>query len=332
MKIPPDSPPLSSSRRLAVILMNLGGPDTLHSVRPFLKNLFSDPAIINLPRPLRLFLAEAISRSRHKKARKIYQQMGGGSPLLPNTKIQRLHLYQELQNQLPNAKVEVFIAMRYWHPLTRETVAKVKAFRPTEVILLPLYPQFSKTTTGSSFKEWHRETCRQKLDVETREIQEYSKNPSFIKAHVDLLLPWIEKAKIYGNPRILFSAHGLPQKVVDEGDPYEDQVRQTVQSILKELPSGVESVVCYQSKVGRLKWLEPSTENELKRAGQDKVPVIVVPVSFVSEHSETLVELDRDYKSLAEATGVPFYGRVPTLGDHPAYVSALAKLVVDSLS
>lgn len=318
--------------RLAVVLMNLGGPDTLDSVRPFLRNLFSDPAIISLPWPLRTFVAEMISRTRNHKARKVYQQIGGGSPLLSNTKDQSFHLCRSLHDQLPNQEVEVFIAMRYWHPLTAEVIAHVKAFQPTEIVLLPLYPHFSTTTTGSSFSEWHQQAYQQGLTVPTREIRCYPQDPAFIEAHVDLLGPWIEKAALYGSPRILFSAHGLPQRVIDAGDPYEGQIHQTTQAILKKISPSVESAVCYQSKVGPLKWLRPSTEEELKRAGQDKAPVIIVPVSFVSEHVETLVELDRDYRSLAEEAGVPFYGRVRTLSDHPAYIRALAGLVVTSLN
>lgn len=316
------------TQRLAVVLMNLGGPDTLDAVRPFLKNLFSDPEIINLPWPLRPLIAEIISRRRNQSAQKIYQKLGGGSPLLQNTKAQQGELYKLLQEQLPGQTVEVFIAMRYWHPLTAQTVSDVKKFRPTEVVLLPLYPQFSITTTGSSFAEWYAEAAQQGLKVSTREVRSYPQNSDFIESHVDLLLPWIEKAAAFGSPRILFSAHGLPQKVIDKGDPYENHVHQTVGEILKKIPSGVESVVCYQSKVGPLKWLEPSIEQELRRAGQDRVPVIVVPVAFVSEHSETLVELDEDYRNLAEELKIPFYGRVPTLSDHPAYMRALAGLVI----
>jgi ferrochelatase len=316
------------TQRLAVVLMNLGGPDSLDAVRPFLKNLFSDRAIINLPWPLRPLIAEIISRRRNQSARKIYQKLGGGSPLLPNTKAQQRELSKLLQDQLPGQMVEVFIAMRYWHPLTAQTVLEVKKFQPTEVVLLPLYPQFSITTTGSSFAEWYNQAAQQGLSVSTREIQSYPENSDFIESHVDLLLPWIEKAATFGIPRILFSAHGLPQKVIDKGDPYENHVHQTVKEILKKIPSCVESVVCYQSKVGPLKWLEPSIEQELRRAGQDCVPVVVVPVAFVSEHSETLVELDEDYRNLAQELKIPFYGRVPTLSDHPAYMRALAGLVI----
>lgn len=315
------------TRRLAVVLMNLGGPDSLEAVRPFLKNLFSDPAIISLPWPLRPLLAEIISRTRDRSAQKIYQKLGGSSPLLQNTKTQQAHLSQLLRDQFPGQTVEVFIAMRYWNPLTPQAVTQVKKFQPTEVVLLPLYPQFSITTTGSSFAEWYHQADKQGLKVQTREVRSYPQDTAFIEAHVDLLSPWIERAAAFGSPRILFSAHGLPQKVIDKGDPYEVHVHQTVQAILKKIPSCVDNVVCYQSKVGPLKWLEPSIGQELKRAGEDRVPVIVVPVAFVSEHSETLVELDEDYRSLAEELGVPFYGRVPTLSDHPAYMRALAGLV-----
>jgi ferrochelatase len=317
--------------RLAVVLMNLGGPDTLDHVRPFLKNLFSDPAIIDLPWPLRPILAAGISRARNNKAKKIYQQLGGGSPLLSNTKAQSLELRSLLQEQLPDQTVEVFICMRYWHPLSKETVAQVKAYSPTQIILLPLYPQYSKTTTGSSFKEWRKEAKRQGLNVSTSEIQSYPEDDFFVEAHADLLGPWIEKASVYGKPRILFSAHGLPQKVIDAGDPYENQVHQTVKAILKKLPPSLEGVICYQSKVGPLRWLGPSTEQELMRAGEDGVPVIIVPVAFVSEHVETLVELDHDYRNLAHRLGIPFYGRVPALGVHPNYIKALARLVAADL-
>ncbi len=315
-------------KRLAVVLMNLGAPDTLEAVRPFLRNLFSDPAIISLPWPLRPWLAKIISKRRDQKAREIYQQMGGGSPLLPNTKAQQEQLSRLLRLQLPDQKVEVFIAMRYWHPFTAEAVAQVKEFQPDEVVLLPLYPQFSTTTTGSIFSEWHKQAHQQNLQVRTTEIRCYPQDPNFIEAHVDLLKPWIEKAASYGIPRILFSAHGLPQRVVDAGDPYEKQVHQTMHAILKKVTPSVEGVTCYQSKIGPLKWLTPSVQEELRRAAKDKVPVIVVPVSFVSEHSETLVELDRDYYRMAQDLQIPFYGRVPALGEHPAYMRALADLVV----
>jgi ferrochelatase len=305
----------------------LGGPDSLSAVRPFLQNLFSDPAILSYPWLIRSFLARIISRCRTPKAEGIYKQMGGKSPILENTRQQQELLGRLLRQNNPEQDIEVFIAMRYWHPLTLETVSLVKAFRPDELVLLPLYPQYSQTTTGSSFAEWHKQAYRQQLNVPTREICCYPQEESFIKAHVDLLLPHIRQASIYGAPRILFSAHGLPQKLIDAGDPYEIQVQQTVQGILAKIPVSIDHRVCYQSKVGPLKWLEPSLEEELKKAAKDQAPVVVVPVAFVSEHSETLVELDRDYKAFATEQKIPFYSRVPALGAHPLFAQALVELI-----
>jgi len=320
------------SCRLAVVLMNLGGPDTLSSVKPFLKNLFSDQAIIKAPWPIRPILAQLISTIRARKLKTICKKMGGGSPILKNTQSQQACLVDWLRKQLPSCEIEVFIAMRYWNPLIAKAVSEVKSFQPTQIVLLPLYPQFSITTTGSSFKEWSKQAELQGLRTPTWQINSYPTNEAFINAHVSLITPLIEKAVAYGQPRLLFSAHGLPRKVIDQGDPYEMHVHQTVYAIRKKLPSTLESVICYQSKVGPQKWLEPSIQEEIKRAGRDKVPVIVNPVSFVSEHSETLVELDEDYRDLARTQNVPFYGRVPALGSHPAYIQALGGLVVSSIS
>jgi protoporphyrin/coproporphyrin ferrochelatase len=313
--------------RLGIVLMNLGGPDSLSAVRPFLQNLFSDPAIISYPWPIRSLLARLISRSRTAKAKEIYKKMGGKSPILENTQQQQELLCRLLRENNPDQDIEVFIAMRYWHPLTFEAVNLVKAFRPDELVLLPLYPQYSQTTTGSSFAEWHRQAHRQGLIVPTREICCYPQEELFIKAHVDLLLPHIKQASLYGKPRILFSAHGLPQKVIDAGDPYEIQVQQTAQGILEKIPVSIDYRVCYQSKIGPLKWLEPSLREELKNAAGDQVPVVIVPIAFVSEHSETLVELDLDYKEFAAEQKVPFYSRVPALGAHPLFGQALVELI-----
>jgi protoporphyrin/coproporphyrin ferrochelatase len=321
-----------NQERLAIVLFNLGGPDSLESVRPFLKNLFSDPAIISLSWPVRAVVAEIISRARSSKAQKIYQQIGGRSPLLENTKAQSRGLSYLINNELPNYNIDVFVAMRYWHPQIKEVVGQVKSFRPNRIVLLPLYPQFSSVTTGSSFKEWHKQAQQQKLCVPTIEIQSYHQNPTFIEAHINQLTPWIERASCYGKPRLLFSAHGLPQKVIRAGDPYESHVHQTVNAIMQKLPPNTDGVVCYQSKVGPLKWLEPSTEHEIKRAGEQKVPIIIVPITFVSEHVETLVELDGDYQKLANHCGVPFFGRVPALGDHPAFLQSLLETIKNNIN
>ena len=310
--------------RRAVVLMNLGGPDSLAAVRPFLYNLFSDRAIIGLPAVLRLPLAWLIAARRAAVARAIYAQLGGSSPLLVNTEAQARALEGEL-----GAGYRCFIAMRYWHPLTAATVGQVKAWQPDEIVLLPLYPQFSTTTTASSFAAWRGEAARQGLGSVTREVRSYPEAAGFIAALAGLVTGGLEAACGWNAPpRLLFSAHGLPLKIVRAGDPYPREVERTAAAAVRALerPS-LDWVVCYQSRVGPLAWLGPSVEDELRRAGRDGVGVIVVPISFVSEHSETLVELDRDYRRIAGSCGVPAYERVATVGTNPRFIRALADLV-----
>ncbi len=312
-------------KKIGVILFNLGGPDSLESVQPFLFNLFNDKAIINIPQPFRFLLAKFISSKRAEKAKAIYGKLGGKSPILENTLAQAKALEKTL-----GKGYKVFVSMRYWHPFAEETAQAVKQYAPDEIILLPLYPQFSTTTTQSSFDEWYRVSKKIGLEVPTHEIREYPINPQFIEAHVDLLKPFYKEALSYGAPRILFSAHGLPQKVIDKGDPYQWQTEQTAVAIIAGLESTqIDYQVCYQSRVGPLKWLEPSIDNELKRAAMDKVPVVIVPISFVSEHSETLVELDIDYRNKALELGISYYGRVPTLSCHPLFIEALREMIED---
>lgn len=320
--------------KTAVVLLNLGGPDSLSAVKPFLFNLFYDPAIIRLPNPFRWLLAQLISRLRAKKAQAIYTKMGGKSPLLENTQAQAHALENVLSSNL-GISYKVFIAMRCWHPLTAETVQSVKIYNPDKIILLPLYPQFSTTTTASSFQEWEDQIKKHDLNILTSKIQSYYKDFLFIQAHSDLILPFYEQAKSYGKPRLLFSAHSLPQKVIDRGDPYQRQTEESVQEIVNQLTENlkekIDYQICYQSRVGPVQWLTPTTEQALDKAAQDKVPVIVVPISFVSEHSETLVELDQDYRQYAQEKDIPFYGLVPTLSCHPLFIKCLAKLCEESL-
>ena len=308
--------------RCAVVLMNLGGPDSLTAVRPFLYNLFSDPAIIRLPAPLRLPLAWVIAARRGHTARGIYAQLGGASPLLANTEAQARALEVEL-----GAEYRCFVAMRYWHPLTAVAVGAVKAWQPDEVVLLPLYPQFSTTTTASSLEAWRCEALRQGLRGETHMIRSYPIAEGFVAAVAGLIAGTLDAAA--GAPlRLLFSAHGLPLKIVAAGDPYPREVERTAAAVISALARpGLDWRVCFQSRVGPLAWLGPSVEEELRRAGRDGVAVVVAPISFVSEHSETLVELDRDYRRLAEACGVPAYHRVPTAGTDRQFIAALAELV-----
>ena len=308
--------------RRAVVLMNLGGPDSPAAVRPFLYNLFSDPAIIGLPAVLRLPLAWLIAARRSATAQRIYAQLGGASPLLGNTEAQALALEAALG---PDHRC--FIAMRYWHPLTAATVSAVGQWRPDEVVLLPLYPQYSTTTTASSLKDWSNEAARQGLAVPTRAISSYPAAAGFVAALAAGVVDALDKT-VGGPVRLLFSAHGLPLKIVRAGDPYPQEVEETAAAVVGVLARpGLDWRVCYQSKVGPLAWLGPSVEEELHRAGRDRTAVVVAPISFVSEHSETLVELDVDYRGVAESCGVAAYRRVPTVGADPRFIAALADLV-----
>lgn len=313
-------------RRVAIILFNLGGPDSLDAVKPFLFNLFRDPAIIGVPGFIRLPLAAYISQTRNKMARENYAHMGGRSPILFETEAQAAALQNLLNARLSGVETNVIVAMRYWKPFIVDAAQMAKDWGAEEALLLPLYPQFSTTTTGSSLKEWARH-----WPGKTRTLCCYPAADKFIQAHADAILSAWKKAAAPPNPRVLFSAHGLPQRIVDRGDPYQWQIEQTVAAVRKRLPREWDHRICYQSRVGRLKWLEPSTEHEIARAGGDKTGVIVSPIAFVSEHVETLVELDRDYYGLAKQAGVPFYIRAPALSAADDFIASLADHVSDLL-
>ena len=311
--------------KVAIILFNLGGPDSLEAVKPFLRNLFSDPAIINLPGWLRLPLARFISSRRAKKAMGIYAKIGGSSPILGQTEAQARALEKAL-GQGNTDEWRGYVCMRYWHPMTERVVQSVRRYAPDRIVLLPLYPQYSTTTTGSSFKAW-KETSS--FTVPSSEIESYPTDPGFIAASVELVRQGLAEAGA-GKTRVLFSAHGLPEKIVKVGDPYQRHVEQTAKAIVDAI-GNLDSTVCYQSRVGPLKWIGPPTEQEIERAGRDGANVVLYPLSFVSEHSETLVELDMDYRQLASEAGVAKYVRVPTVGTHPRFIDGLARLVRNAL-
>jgi ferrochelatase len=330
--------------KIAVVLFNLGGPDTADAVQPFLFNLFNDPAIIDLPGPLRWAVAKAISRRRAPVAREIYRHLGGGSPLLPNTEAQAEALEKVLLDRLSDQghEVRTFIAMRYWRPRSDEVARAVTAYGPDRIVLLPLYPQFSTTTTGSSLTDWQTTAKRQGLDLPSRAICCYPRQAGFIAEMAAALGAALAEARKTGRPRVLFSAHGLPEKVVAAGDPYQWQVEQSAAAIVEALghsgpgtgaaAGDLDWMVSYQSRVGPLEWIKPYTDAEIERAGSDGVPLIVVPLAFVSEHSETLVELDIEYRKLAEKCGVPLYLRVPTVGSGNAFIGGLADLVTAAVA
>jgi len=313
--------------RLAVVLFNLGGPDSPSAVEPFLFNLFNDPAIIGAPQPLRWLLARLISRRRAPVARQIYAQIGGGSPLLANTNAQA----RALENALSGfGEVRVFPCMRYWHPMAPAVAREVVAYRPDRIVLLPLYPQFSSTTTASSYEAWQEAAAAAGLaDVGTL-ICCYPGQPGLVKALAALVLAGMQKAASGTGrlPRILFSAHGLPKRIVARGDPYPEQVRETASLVAAAAGLAADQwLVCYQSRVGPLEWIGPATDSEIRRAGSERMPLVVVPIAFVSEHSETLVELDMEYGHLAQQSGVPIYVRVPTVGTAPDFIGGLADMV-----
>jgi ferrochelatase len=310
--------------RVAIVLMNLGGPDSLEAVQPFLFNLFSDPAIIRLPAPIRLPLAWLIARRRARVAREIYRRLGGASPLLANTEAQARALQAVL-----GPDYRCFVAMRYWHPTSIETANEVARWAPDEIVCLPLYPQFSTTTTTSSIAAWRSAASRHGLDPITRSICCYPRAEGFVQAVANLVRPALAMAEgLPKRPRMLLTAHGLPKRIVQAGDPYSRQVESTAAAVVAALNRPeLDWRICYQSRVGPLEWTGPSTDDEIRRAGVERVPLVVVPISFVSEHSETVVELDMDYREIAERSGVPAYYRVPTVGIEPSFIRGLALLV-----
>ncbi len=316
--------------RVAVVLFNLGGPDGPEAVRPFLANLFGDPAIVGLPWPLRRPLARLLAARRAPTARAMYAQLGGGSPILANTEAQARALQSALADL---GEARVFPCMRYWQPASATVAGRVAAFAPDEVVLLPLYPQFSSTTTASSLVDWRRASRRARIVARERAVCCYPAAGGFVAALARLTSPGWEQAKAVGRPRLLVSAHGLPKRVVERGDPYQDQVEETAAALAASLGLAPDDWrVCYQSRVGPLAWIGPATDDELRRAGAEGRPVVVVTVAFVSEHVETLVELDILYRRVAEAAGVPLYLRVPTVGTAPEFIGALARLVRNALA
>lgn len=312
-------------RKIAVVLFNLGGPDSLEAVRPFLVNLFSDPAIIRLPRAVRALLARVIAWRRAPVAREIYAQMGGSSPLLRETEKQGELLEKALADV---GRVKVLPVMRYWDPRADEVARQIAAFEPDCLVLLPLYPQYSTTTTQSSLDDWTSALDVDQLSYPVYTIYCYPQDGLFIGTHAARIREVLDDVVELKNVRVLFSAHGLPKRVVDSGDPYQRQIEQTVSAVVKELDiAALDTVVCYQSRVGPLEWIGPATEDEIRRAGREGKSLVVVPIAFVSEHSETLVELDIEYRILAEGVGVPDYRRVSALNTAPGFISSLEGLV-----
>lgn len=314
--------------KVAVVLFNLGGPDRPEAIKPFLVNLFTDPAILRVPFFVRPFLARWIAGTRLAAARANYDLLGGRSPLLPLTQEQAV----ALEAELPEFESKCFIAMRYWHPFSHEAARMVREWGPDQVVLLPLYPHYSSTTTGSSLTAWREAAAAVGLVADTTAFCCYPGDPAYIAATVDLVRTAWSAARAQLQPgtplRVLFSAHGLPEVIVRQGDPYQWQIEQTVAQVVSGWAQpDLDWAICYQSRATPQRWIEPSTEAEIERAAHDKVAVLVVPIAFTSDHSETLVELDVEYRVLAEKLGVPGYFRVPTQNSDAAFIAALGHLV-----
>ena len=315
--------------KLAIVLFNLGGPNSPEAVEPFLRNLFCDPAIISLPWLARKPLAWLIARRRAPIAREIYAKIGGKSPILEETLAQA----GALEKALSEHETRAFVAMRCWKPFSDAAARAIKDWSADRVVLLPLYPQFSTTTSGSSLADWYRAAAAAGITAPQTRVCCYPTSHSFIDALARLTRETMAKAQPGLSYRLLLSAHGLPERIVAKGDPYQWQVEQTATALVERLgTNGLDWTVCYQSRVGPLKWIGPATDAEIRRAGADGKGAIVVPISFVSEHSETLVELDIDYGKLAREAGVRDYLRMPTVGTRPEFISGLAILVRQSLT
>ena len=311
----------------AVILFNLGGPDKLESVEPFLFNLFNDPAIISIPSIFRYPLAKLLSKRRAPIAKNIYKEIGNKSPILELTLDQAKSLEKNLSGK---GEYKCFVVMRCWHPRASDVIDKVKEYNPEEIILLPLYPQYSASTSGSSINEWNDLCKKENYKVKTKTICCYPTENNFIESHANLIKKTIKTLE-NNNFKLLFSAHGLPESKIKKGDPYQWQVEETVKGIMSKLSSeNIDYVISYQSRVGPMKWIEPSTDAEIIKYSKEKKGIVIVPVAFISEHSETLVELDIEYKKLAEKNGCAFYKRVPALGTEENFINGLAELVLQS--
>ena len=309
----------------AVILFNLGGPDKLENVEPFLFNLFNDPAIISIPSIIRYPLAKFLSKRRAAIAKNIYREIGNRSPILEFTQDQAKSLENSL---LKKGNYKCFVIMRCWHPRATDIIKEVKEYNADEIILLPLYPQYSASTSGSSIKEWNDLCRKENYKVKTKTVCCYPTEKNFLQSHANLIKEAINNVE-NKNFKLIFSAHGLPENKIKKGDPYQWQIEQTVQGIMAKFSNkNINYIISYQSRVGPMKWIGPSTDEIIIKYSKEKKGIVIVPVAFVSEHSETLVELDIEYKKLAEKNGCSFYKRVPALGAEENFIKGLVELVL----
>jgi protoporphyrin/coproporphyrin ferrochelatase len=322
--------------RVGVLLLNLGGPEQLEDVRPFLFNLFSDPEIIRLPFVwLQKPLAWLISSSRSKKSQENYKLIGGGSPLLRITQEQGQALQAALQQKGQDA--QIYVGMRYWHPFTEEAIARIKRDNVTRLVILPLYPQFSISTSGSSFrllsKIWQEDPALQR-QVDYTVIPSWYKRSGYLRAMADLIAEQLDQFAEPEKVHVFFSAHGVPLSYVEEaGDPYQKEIEDCTELIMQTLDRPNAHTLAYQSRVGPVEWLKPYTEETIEELAAEGIKnLLVVPISFVSEHIETLQEIDMEYREVAEHAGIENFRRVPALNTHPIFIDDLADMVVSAVN
>jgi len=330
---------VAGKEKIGVLLLNLGGPDKLDDVQPFLYNLFADPDIIRLPKPLQWLqkpIATFAAAARAPQSAEAYASIGGGSPLRKITEDQAEALKDALE--MRGHPVDVYVGMRYWKPFTEDAIKQIKQDRIQKLVVLPLYPQFSISTSGSSLRllEELFKSDEYLYSMPHTVIPSWYQRPGYVRAMADLIVD--ERNKVFDDPdkaTIFFSAHGVPKSYIEEGDPYKEEMEECVQLIMAEVKQrGVHNdyVLAYQSRVGPVEWLQPYTEDSIKSLGQRGCKdLLAVPISFVSEHIETLEEIDMEYRELAEECGVENWGRVPALNVNPIFIEDLAAAVTEAL-
>jgi protoporphyrin/coproporphyrin ferrochelatase len=313
--------------KLGVVLFQLGGPDSIEAIEPFLYNLFCDPDIIDFPfaRIARQPLARLIASRRAKHVAHHYSEIGGKSPILEFTNRQAVALEQVLRR---DCDARVTVAMRYWHPFTDAAIEQMEQFAPPELVLLPLYPQYSRTTTGSSINEWTRRFHPKAWRPRVHVVEEFYEDPAYIDSVVQAVHAALDGFAAESDVDFVFSAHSLPCSVIEKGDPYQRQIERTTELVWQRGGWTGRRHICYQSKVGASKWLAPSMHQTVKRlADEGRKNLLVVPISFVSDHVETLSEIDIEHRKQALSLGIPNYRMVPGLNDSPAFIETLAALV-----
>ena len=316
---------MSDRRKIGVVCFQLGGPDTLEAVEPFLYNLFCDPDIINFPGSFlaRKPLAKLISVTRSKTVGKHYAEIGGGSPIRRLTGEQAVALEAALKPHIP---ARVVVAMRYWRPSTQEAIASLEKDPVDELVLLPLYPQYSFATTASSLKEWNR---LHKPSIPVRLIEHFYDHPDYIAGIVERINSVLKTLTDPNSVVLVFSAHGLPMALVEKGDPYPTHIETTVQLVRQLGAWSNPHVLCFQSRVGPQKWLQPSLTGTIEKLAQEGVRrMLVVPISFLTEHIETLHEINIEAREQAESLGIHEFYTMPALNDSPLLIRGLADLVL----